>query len=135
MTTTGTSHRLTVVHIDSSNGFLEGAGLVFRAGTASGDYHGQMNTDSFEKWLNEIVIPKLQPASVLVDNAPYYGRQVDKPPSASALKKEMICWLESLGVQCDTSSRKATLYKFNEGKTKDLEQCFPTLFSLEEPLK
>jgi transposase len=99
-----------VVHIGSSNGFLEGAGLVFRAGTASGDYHGQMNADNIEKWLNGIVIPKLPPASLLVkDNAPYHGRQVDKPPSASALK-EMIDWLERHGVQCDTSARKATLY-------------------------
>jgi hypothetical protein len=80
MTTTSTSHRLTVVHTGSSNGFLEGAGLMFKAGTASGDYHGQMNADNFEEWLNEIVIPKLLPVSVLVmDNAPYHGRQVDKP--------------------------------------------------------
>jgi hypothetical protein len=111
MTTRSTCHRLIIVHTGSSNGFLEGAGLVFRAGTASGDYHGQMNSDNFEERLNEIVIPKLPPASVLVmDNAPYHGRQVDKPPSASTLKKETIDWLERQGVQCDTSARKATLY-------------------------
>jgi hypothetical protein len=63
-----------VAHI-GSNGFLKGAGLVFRSGTASGDNHGQMNADNFEKWLNEIEIPKLPPASVLVvDNEPYHGR-------------------------------------------------------------
>jgi transposase len=89
------------------------------AGTASGDYHGQMNADNFEKWLNEIVIPKLPPASVLVmDNPSYHRRHVDKPLSASALKKEMINWLERHGVQCDTSLKKATLYKFNEAKKK-----------------
>jgi hypothetical protein len=74
-TTRSTCHRLTVVHTSPSNGFLEGAELVFRAGTASGDYHGQMNADNIEKWLNGIVIPKLPPASLLVkDNAPYRGR-------------------------------------------------------------
>jgi hypothetical protein len=100
--TTSTSHRLIVEHIGSSNGFLEGAGLVFRVGTASGDYHEQINADNFEKWLNEIVIPKLWPASVLVmDNAPCHGRQVDKPPSASALKKEMIDWLR--GTECNVT--------------------------------
>jgi hypothetical protein len=62
--TTSTSHRLIVMHIGSSNDFLEGAGLVFRAGTASGDYHGQMYAHNFEKWLSEIVIPNLPPASV-----------------------------------------------------------------------
>jgi hypothetical protein len=109
--TTSTSHILIMMNIGSSNGFLEGTGLVFRAGTASGDYQGQMNADNFEKWLSEIVIPKLPPASVLVvDNAPYHRRQVDKPPSASALEKEMIDRLEKHGVQCDTSARKAALY-------------------------
>jgi hypothetical protein len=45
-----------------------------------------------------------------MDNAPYHGRQVDKPPSASAMKKEMIDWLERHAVQCDTSARKVALY-------------------------
>jgi hypothetical protein len=119
--TTSTSHRRIVAHIGSSNGFLEGAGLVFGAGTASGDYHGQMNTDNFEKLLNEMVFPKLPLASVLVmDNAPYHGRQFDKQPAASALKKEMIDWLERCGVQCDTSARKATLYTIiNSMKSKE----------------
>jgi hypothetical protein len=63
-----------VVHIGSSNAFLEGAGLVFKAGTASGDYHGQTNANNFGKWLNEIVILKLPCASVLVmDNALCHG--------------------------------------------------------------
>jgi hypothetical protein len=47
-----------------------------------------MNADSFEKWLNDTVIPKLPPASACVmNNALYHGRQVEKLPSASALKK------------------------------------------------
>jgi hypothetical protein len=47
MIITSTSRRLIVLHIGSSNGFLEGAGLVFKAGNASGEYHGQMNADNF----------------------------------------------------------------------------------------
>jgi hypothetical protein len=38
-----------VVHISSKNRFLESAELIFKAGTASGDYHGQMNSINFEK--------------------------------------------------------------------------------------
>lgn len=38
------------------NGFLECSGLVFKVKSSSGSYQGQMNADSFEKWLNEIVI-------------------------------------------------------------------------------
>jgi hypothetical protein len=86
-TTVGASNRLIVIHIGLKNGFIEGAELIFKAGTASGDYHGQMNSVNFEKWLNEKVIPNPPLNSVVVmDNAPY-GRQEDKPPSKTALKK------------------------------------------------
>jgi hypothetical protein len=49
--------RLLVVHSSLKDGFLEGVGLIFKAGTASGDYHTQMNSANFEKrFLNEKVI-------------------------------------------------------------------------------
>jgi hypothetical protein len=80
-----------------------------------------MNADNFEKWLNEIVISKLPPASLLVvDNVPYHGRQMDKLASASALKKEMIDWLERHRVRFDSSTRKTTLYSvINSVKLKE----------------
>jgi hypothetical protein len=47
-----------------------------------------MNADNFEKRLNEIVIPKLPPTFMFVmDNAPYHGRQVGKPPSAPTMER------------------------------------------------
>jgi hypothetical protein len=42
LTTVSVSSRLIVVYIDLKNRFLEGAELIFKAGTASGYYHGQM---------------------------------------------------------------------------------------------
>jgi hypothetical protein len=46
-----------------------------------------------EKWLNDIVVVKLLPASVLLmDIVPYHWRQMGKLPSVSALKREN--WLE-----------------------------------------
>jgi hypothetical protein len=96
-----------VVHIGSKNGFLEGVELIFKAGNASGDYHGQKNSVNFEKWLNEKLIPILPLNSVVVmDNAPY-GRQEDRPPSKRALKKYMIHWLRRRGVAYGVSTRKA----------------------------
>jgi hypothetical protein len=35
LTTVSASNRLIVVHIGSKNGFLEGVGLIFKAGTAT----------------------------------------------------------------------------------------------------
>ncbi|KAF8795047.1 hypothetical protein HNY73_002945 [Argiope bruennichi] len=36
-------HHLIVVHAGSESGFVPNAGLIFKAGSAIGDYHGQMN--------------------------------------------------------------------------------------------
>ena len=38
---------------------------VFKAGSATGDYHGQMNNDQFEKWLRMKLIPNVPPKSVI----------------------------------------------------------------------
>jgi hypothetical protein len=66
-----------VVHIGSKNGFLEGAGLIFKAETASGDHHGQMNSK---------VMLNLPLNSVIVmDNAPYHGQE-DKPRKRPSTK-------------------------------------------------
>ena len=63
--------RVVVVHAGSEEGFIQGAELVFKAHSASGDYHDEMNSINFLKWLNEKLIPNLPQRSVLVvDNAP-----------------------------------------------------------------
>jgi hypothetical protein len=46
-------NRLIMVHVGSSAGFLKYAELVYKAGTATGDYHRQMNSSSFEKWVRD----------------------------------------------------------------------------------
>jgi transposase len=48
---------------------------VYKAGKATGDYHGQMNSDNFGKLVNGKVIPNLATPSVIVmDNAPYHRK-------------------------------------------------------------
>ena len=52
-------------------GFLPEGLLMYKAGQTSGDYHREMNSTDFEKWISEMAIPNLPPASVIVmDNAP-----------------------------------------------------------------
>lgn len=102
--------RLIIVHIGSRNGFLTGGLLMYRSGTTSGDYHGEMNAINFEKWLSERVLPNLPPSSVIVlDNAPYHTKQDDKPPSKYTTKNEMITWLKRRGITCDETMRKSVL--------------------------
>ncbi|KAJ4446436.1 hypothetical protein ANN_13132 [Periplaneta americana] len=55
-------NRLIVLHAGSKNGSLRNAELVYKAGSASGDYHGQMNQVNFEKWVDEKLIPNLPPS-------------------------------------------------------------------------
>ena len=94
-TTVHAGNRLIVVHAGSVNGFVENALLAYKAGSASGDYHGQMNGDNFEKWVRAKLTPNLPPSSVIVlDNAPYHCVQLDRVPTRSALKSSMVTWLQ-----------------------------------------
>ncbi|KAJ4444763.1 hypothetical protein ANN_06560 [Periplaneta americana] len=107
-------NRLIVVHAGSLNGFLDNATLIYKAETATGDYHGQMNSVNFNKWVTEKLVPNLPPASVVVlDNAPYHCAQIDKPPTKYSVKSD-ITWLRNKGITCDESMRKEALYKLVE---------------------
>jgi transposase len=70
------------------------------------------------------MIPKLSLNSVVVmDNAPYHGRQEVKPPSKKASQKYMIDSLTRHGVAYDVSTRKANLFAAIE-KLKPKDKIF-----------
>jgi transposase len=130
-TNVNASKRLIVVHLGGSGGFVEGCELVYKAGKATGDYHGQMNSDNCEKRMNEKVIPNLATPSVIVmDNAPYHGKQVDKTPTKSSLKKDTLEYLRRHGVPCEEGMRKSTLFSLVE-KIRPKEKVYhiDTLFA------
>lgn len=107
------SNRLIVVDIGSEDGFLPGGRLIYKVNCTKGDYHGQMNSKLFEKWIRNQVLPNLPENSVLViDNAPYHAEQEDKPPNKSSTKQCMIEWLQRHGeFYEEKSTRKAILYE------------------------
>jgi hypothetical protein len=71
--------RLIMLHVGGNNGFLPNAALIYKAGSATGDYHGQMNAVNSEKWAVEKLIPNLSAQSVTVlDNAPYHCLTVSR---------------------------------------------------------
>ncbi|XP_046684624.1 uncharacterized protein LOC124370383 [Homalodisca vitripennis] len=124
LTNTSSSNRLIVVNAGSTDGFLKGAALTFRAGKATGDYHGQMNSNNFEKWAEEKLLPNLPEKSVIVmDNAPYHCHQENKAPTKYAVKKEMIDWLQSNNIQCSADMKKFQLYELIE-KHKPKEKVY-----------
>ncbi|XP_030754704.1 uncharacterized protein LOC115881383 [Sitophilus oryzae] len=105
------SGRLIIVNAGSENGFVENACLIFKAGLATGDYHGQMNQENFTRWLTEKLLPNIPAKSVIVlDNAPYHSVQEDKTPTRSSLKKDIIAWLTKKGINHDANARKFDLF-------------------------
>lgn len=102
--------RYIILHAGTSKGFIDGASLVFKSGNKTGDYHGEMNADNFEKWLKNDLLPKLEePSMIVLDNASYHSRQVNKAPTTSSRKDEMISWLNENNVQVSLQATKAEL--------------------------
>ncbi|KAJ4425607.1 hypothetical protein ANN_27803 [Periplaneta americana] len=84
MATGNAGNRHIIAHVGSEKGFLADDLLMYKAGAAKGDYHGQMNSDNFEKWLSTQVIPKLPSGSI------GNGKQTDMTLTKYAVKEDMI---------------------------------------------
>ncbi|GBP09584.1 hypothetical protein EVAR_68069_1 [Eumeta japonica] len=52
-------NRLVIVHAGGEAGFVPNALLTFKAGTKSDDYHDNMNSENYERWLRTKLIPNL----------------------------------------------------------------------------
>lgn len=82
---------------------------MWRANIKTGDYHDNMNSENYVRWLNEKLIPNLSNREVVViDNAPYHNTQVDKCPSTKA---EMEAWLLQKDIPFSPSTLKVELYE------------------------
>ncbi|RVE40784.1 hypothetical protein evm_014566, partial [Chilo suppressalis] len=105
---TGKGKRLIILHIGSEKGFLEDGLLVFESKSTK-DYHEEMDGERFLNWFNGI-IPKLEPGSVVVmDNAPYHSVKVEKIPTASWNKQQILEWLQNKDISMDMSYLKKEL--------------------------
>ena len=63
------------------------------------------------KWFNDTLIPKLEPNSIIVmDNASYHSRRLQKIPTKSSTKQEMKDWLTSNAIQFPEKELKCELY-------------------------
>ena len=102
--------RMIIVHARRTNGLIPGAKLAFKAGSNTGDCHHEMNFGNFTKWLNEKLIPNLNPNSVLVlDNVSYHSVQQDKCPTTASRKAVIQEWLQSKNIPFMSSILKDEL--------------------------
>jgi hypothetical protein len=73
-----------MLHVGGINDFVHNAKSVYKAWSATGDYHGQMNSADSEKWVIEKLVSSLPPHAIIVlNNAPYHCIQTNKQTNLS----------------------------------------------------
>lgn len=103
--------RLIIAHAGSENGFIPGALLTYKSTDTTGDYHKEMNSENYEKWLRNQLIPNLPTNSVLVvDNAPYHNKYIEKLPNSNTRKQDMIDWLKNHNIPVNPNQNKPAIY-------------------------
>lgn len=122
--------RWIIGHAGSENGFVENALLIFKSQSKSSDYHDDMNTTNFLKWMTEKVVPNLpENCLVVMDNAPYHCTQINKAPTMASLKSQMQEWLRKKGIYFEETWIKPVLYNLIK-KYKE-----PPVYAIDELLK
>ncbi|CAH2101316.1 unnamed protein product [Euphydryas editha] len=103
--------RWILVHAGNENGFVQGAGLLYKCKSKTGDYHHEIDASNFTKWIKEKLILNLPPNGIIVmDNVPYHSKQANKPPNFSARKNKKQTWLQEHYIAFDNKMTKRELY-------------------------
>lgn len=110
----GKGSRLILLHAGTSAGFIPNCCLLFSSKQTT-DYHEEMNHDTFSKWFRESLLPNLSSPSVIVmDNAPYHSKILDKAPTQGNKKEEIQVWLRDHNIQFEDHLKKAELLELSE---------------------
>ena len=85
-----------IAHCGSSEkGLIDGGELVFQSKSKDdeGDYHKDMNSKEFNKWIVNKVVPSFTKKSCLImDNASYHNT-IDDEDKVPTRKLELKAWL------------------------------------------
>jgi hypothetical protein len=101
------------VHAGTEKGFIPGALLIFKSNQTTEDYHKEMNSDNYLRWVQEKLIPNLPQNSVFViDNAAYHNVLSEKCPTSSSRKEDMENWLLKNKIPFSGDLLKTELYTF-----------------------
>lgn len=107
----GKGKRLIICHAGSQKGWIEAPPLVFES-KKTVDYHEEMDHKVFENWFFNTLIPAIPRGStIIMDNAPYHSRKIDKVPTSSSTKAAMIHWLKEKKIPFSTDLLKPELYQ------------------------
>ena len=108
---TGKGERLIIMNAITQDGWVPGVKVTFKSTRKTGDYHGQMNQELFEKWFREKLLPNIPArALIIMDNASYHN--VLSPfsaPTPSCKKEKIRTWLERNNFPVKSDCLKAEL--------------------------
>jgi transposase len=108
---TGKGERLIIMNAITKDGWVPEAKVVFKSTRKTGDYHGQMNGDLFQKWFIEKLLPNIPSASLIImDNASYHNMlSDDSAPTPTCSKERIRSWLEANKIPCKDDCLKVEL--------------------------
>lgn len=108
---TGKGERLIIINAITKDGWVKDAQVVFKSTRKTGDYHGQMNRDLFQKWFREKWLPNIPEESIIVmDNASYHNVLAEySAPTPLCSKKKIHAWLEANKIPCKDDCLKVEL--------------------------
>jgi len=105
----GKGLRLILCHAGSAHhGFINGAQLLFQS-KSNEDYHQEMNYDIFHQWFVDLLSSLEEGSVIVMDNASYHSKLIDKPPSTKTKKADILKWLAEKGIRHNPSHTVAEL--------------------------
>ena len=108
---TGKGERLIIMNAITRDGWVPGAKIVFKSTRKTGDYHGQMNEELFQKWFIDRLAPNIPCNSLIImDNASYHNVLTDySAPTPACSKTRIRNWLEANKIPCKEDCLKVEL--------------------------
>ena len=105
----GKGKRLIIVHAGSDKGFVNDALLSIWTDGKSNDYHDSMNARLFEEWFTKMLKNISSNSVVVMNNASYHSRQMNKTPASSSTKGDIKTWLQQNDIDYDEEMLKVEL--------------------------
>lgn len=115
-----------ICHAVSKDDWVQGAHLFLESGVKpkpGDDYHNEMNAETYEKWFKEQLVPYLpnKPCVIVMDNAPYHSRLLEKCPNLNFNKKTLHEWQTKHNVPSDLNETNVALRRLCAIKQKTMK--------------
>lgn len=97
--------RLIIVNADGESGFVGNTyiPLNWKSTNKTGEYHNEIDYYNYKKWVKEKLIKKLSKESIVViDNAPYHNKEIDKCPHSVTKKSRVQLWEKNIPFREDS---------------------------------